>query len=253
MPTSSRLARTRALVLSCEHGGNYVPARYRACFRPPATVLASHRGYDPGSAELGARLAEALGAPLVRNEVTRLLLDANRGADNPTRASRWTLALPPALFARAERDVWRRHRDAVAGAVASARRRGPVTHVSVHTFTPRLRGVRRHIDVAWLFDPARPSERQLVARWMAAFRRLEPRLRLARNRPYRGTDDGLTTTLRARFRDAAYAGIELEVSQRFPRGRTAVAVERWRRLQDHLAQSLEVALERPGLTRRRPT
>ena len=36
-----------------------------------------------------------------------------------------------------------------------------------------------------------------------------------RNRPYRGTADGLTTALRSRYLPSRYFGIELEVNQRF--------------------------------------
>jgi hypothetical protein len=40
-----------------------------------------------------------------------------------------------------------------------------------------------------------------------------PHLRVRRNRPYRGTSDGLTTHLRRRFAAKDYAGIELELNQ----------------------------------------
>ena len=46
----------------------------------------------------------------------------------------------------------------------------------------------------------------------------------------RGTADGLTTTLRRRFGAEDYLGVELEVSQRFPRGAPAA----WRRLRGDL-------------------
>ncbi len=236
-----------ALVLSCEYGGNVVPRAYRAAFAVPPRVLASHRGHDPGTAELGAHLAAALGAPLVVNRVTRLLLDTNRSADNPGRASPCTDRLPEALVRRAEREVWASHRDAVAAEVAQRiAARGRVLRVSVHSFTPRLRGVVRDVDVGLLFDPARTLEADVAERWLAALAPLEPRLRLARNRPYLGTDDGLTTTLRGRHSGRVYAGLELEVSQRFPRATTAAGRRRWERLMGALAASLESVLGRPS-------
>jgi hypothetical protein len=39
----------RRLLVSCEHGGNRVPARYVALFEGAADVLATHRGYDLGA------------------------------------------------------------------------------------------------------------------------------------------------------------------------------------------------------------
>jgi len=235
-----------ALVLSCEHGGNDVPRAFRRHFEPPPSVLASHRGYDPGTLELGAGLSDATAAPLIVNRVTRLLVDANRSASNPTRFSSWSEPLPEALRERAAREVWAKHRDAVTAAVALRARRGPVLHVSVHSFTPRLRGETRDVDVGLLFDPRRPMERVLVARWLHALAELEPRLRLRRNQPYKGTDDGLTTTLRKNFATQSYAGIELEVSQRFPRAAARGKRARWERLMGALGASLVKAVGEPG-------
>ena len=226
-----------ALVLSCEHAGNSVPRAFRSRFQPPPRVLASHRGHDPGTEELGRILAAATGAPLFVNRVTRLLVDANRSADHPELLSRWAQALPADLRARAVDEVWTPHRAAVSAAVHSA---APTVHIGVHSFTPRLRGVTRDVDVGFLYDPRRAFEARVVAAWQRRLAAREPRLRLARNRPYRGTDDGLTTALRAELPDASYAGIELEVSQRFPRASGARA--RWLRLAAHLAETLAEVL-----------
>ncbi len=224
-------------MLSCEHAGNLIPRAFRRRFQPPPRVLASHRGHDPGTEELGELLADATGAPLFVNRVTRLLVDANRSADNPELFSRYARALPEALRERALAEVWTPHRARVSAAVEA---RGPVVHIGVHSFTPRLRGVTRDVDVGFLYDPRRPFEAAVVAAWQRRLAAREPRLRLARNRPYRGTDDGLTTALRTALPDARYAGIELEVSQRFPRARGARG--RWLRLATHLAESLVEAL-----------
>jgi predicted N-formylglutamate amidohydrolase len=122
--------------------------------------------------------------------------------------------------------------------------RRAVLHLSVHSFTPVRRGQRRDMHVAFLFDPARPLEAELARRWRRALARLEPRLRIAFNRPYRGTDDGHTTALRRRYPPSRYAGLELEINQLFPRR----GGPRWQRLQAHLLASLTVAL--PGPPRR---
>jgi hypothetical protein len=59
-----------------------------------------------------------------------------------------------------------------------------------------------------------------------------------RNRPYRGTGDGLTTELRAEL-GRRYVGIELEVSQALPAGPDG----RWRALRRDLRRALARALE----------
>ena len=37
------------VIVTCEHGGNRVPAAYARLFRPHRELLQSHRGHDPGS------------------------------------------------------------------------------------------------------------------------------------------------------------------------------------------------------------
>jgi predicted N-formylglutamate amidohydrolase len=86
-------------------------------------------------------------------------------------------------------------------------------HVGVHTFTPVFAGRRRAVDIGILFDPHRAFERAVAGRLLKRLRDAAPGLRIRRNLPYRGWTDGLTTSLRARFPAARYAGIELEVSQ----------------------------------------
>jgi predicted N-formylglutamate amidohydrolase len=108
----------------------------------------------------------------------------------------------------------------------------------VHTFTPLLRGHRRDVDIGLLFDPARAFERRVASAWGRQLQLALPRLRIRRNKPYKGTDDGLTTHLRARLPDRRYAGIELEVNQRFPRR----AGPAWSALQESIAASLRAAL-----------
>lgn len=227
----------RALVITCEHGGNRVPAAYRALFaRGAARALASHRGWDPGALVLARALARALDAPLLACTATRLLVDPNRSKGHPELFSEWTRGLPPD-----ERDAilerwWRPHRTAVRELVESRER---VLHLSVHSFTPRWKGRLRTVDVGFLYDPARARERAFASGWLEALRSRRGDLRLRRNRPYRGDGDGLTTRLRARFGERRYLGVELEVSQRFPRGPRPA----WRRLRRDLRLSLDEALE----------
>jgi predicted N-formylglutamate amidohydrolase len=195
------------LVLTCEHGGNRVPARWREVLRPAAALLDTHRAWDPGALALAKLLARRFDAPLLSATVTRLLVDLNRSADNPAVCSRWVPARDrEELLAR-----WHApHREAVRATIAARR---VVVHVAVHSFTPVLDGVRRNADVGLLYDPARARERALAARWRAALHELAPRLRVRMNYPYRGTSDGLTTWLRRDFPDRRYAGIELEMNQ----------------------------------------
>jgi len=211
-----------------------VPPAYRRLFRGKRALLASHRGHDPGALRLARALHRLSGWELLAYTVTRLLVEPNRSLGHPRLFSEVTRDLPERERTRLIEGYWRPHRDRVQAAIA--RRPGPVLHVGVHTFTPVLDGHVRTMDVGLLYDPARRRERALCARWRAALRARRPDLRLRRNAPYRGAADGLTTTLRRRFPEARYTGVELEVNQALFRD------ARWRRLADDLHASLLAAM-----------
>jgi len=226
-----------ALVLSCEHGGNRVPARYRPAFAGAARELAGHSGWDPGAALLARELGRAFDVAPIVTTTTRLLVDPNRSEGHRAAFSRWTRSLPAAERERILARHWRPPRTAVEEAVRVNGRR-TVLHVSVHSFTPSWKGVARAVDVGLLYDPARAGERAVVDTWLRALGQVRPDLRLRRNQPYRGPSDGLATHLRRRFAPGRYLGIELEVSQRFVLG----ATPGWRRLRRDLVASLRTVL-----------
>jgi predicted N-formylglutamate amidohydrolase len=145
--------------------------------------------------------------------VTRLLVDTNRSPHNPRVFSEVVRSLPPGDRARILDRFHTPHRNEVAARVASAVAEGDrVLHLSVHSFTPVWEGRERGIDLALLYDPARPAERALAVSWARTLATESGRV-VRRNAPYRGKADGLTTTLRGRHGPDDYLGIEIEVSQ----------------------------------------
>jgi predicted N-formylglutamate amidohydrolase len=126
------------------------------------------------------------------------------------------------------------HRESVIQTVQRLGRTGPVLHVGVHSFTPVLKGRTRRTDIGLLFDPRRKFESAVCQAWRQALRDLAPELKVHFNLPYRGVSDGLTTALRTHFPDERYAGVELEVNQKFPLGERRA----WKQLQQTLQASL---------------
>jgi len=204
-----------SVLVTAEHGGNEVPAAYRQLFDDHEELLRCHRGWDPGTHRLAGTLAKGLGAPMLRATVTRLLVDLNRSAYNPKVFSEVTRALPRAdrerLLERFHRPHWDRARAAVSRGIAES---GQVLHLGVHSFTPVLDGEVRKTDLALLYDPKAPVEREVATRWADALATLLPSRAVRRNNPYRGAADGLTTAFRRAFPAARYVGIEIEVNQR---------------------------------------
>jgi predicted N-formylglutamate amidohydrolase len=204
-----------AFLVTCEHGGNEVPAAYRPLFRDAGRLLASHRGWDPGALALARRLARRLDAPLHGATVTRLLVDLNRSVHHPKVFSEVTRGLDRETR-RLLLDRWHTpHRERVAADVAAILATGAkVLHLGVHSFTPVLDGVVRRPDLSILYDPARAAERELGICWAGELKARLPDLTIRRNDPYRGAADGLTTWLRRRYPGGRYLGFEIEVNQR---------------------------------------
>lgn len=226
---------TRALLITCEHGGNRVPATYRELLRGARDVLDTHRGWDPGALTLARELASAFDTTLYSCETTRLLIDANRSLGHHALFSEWSRVLTPEERQRVVERWWRPHWDA---AEAFVRAHRSVLHLSMHSFTPVWNGSERRVDVGFLYDPKRRRELELVDAVKSALATRRPDLRLRRNQPYRGTADGLIPNLRRRFDERRYVGLELEVSQRFPLGPRA----EWRRLRGDLLAGLRDGL-----------
>jgi predicted N-formylglutamate amidohydrolase len=202
------------------------------------TLLATHCGYDPGALTVARDFAAATGARLFYSTISRLLVELNRPLGHhqifSARAMRLAPALREELIERYYLPYWR----AVEGAVEKALRRGRrVLHLSVHSFTPRLAGVRRMTDIGLLFDPRRALEAQFCELWRHALRERAPRLRVRHNYPYRGTADALTTSLREKFAAKPYLGIEIEINQKFP-GRNE---RRWKALRKVLITTFQAA------------
>ncbi len=211
-----------SVVVTCEHGGNRIPAKYASLFstKKAMRALASHRGYDPGALATANQFA-SLATSTFTSNVSRLLVDLNRSANHPQVFSEFTssrcLTDRERLLAKHYFPYRKNVSECLRDLVDSGHR---VIHISVHSFTPVFDGKPRGIDIGWLYDPKRPSEKSFCRRWMCEIAKEMPTLRLRRNAPYKGTSDGFTTALRREFADDRYVGIELELSQGFARNET---------------------------------
>src|SRR5580693_7311761 len=142
--------------ITCEHGGNRVPAPYRRLFGGQRALLDSHRGHDPGSLVMAKALASAFAAPLAASTVSRLLIDLNRSVGHPQLFSAVTRAAPAETRAQIIKQCYRPYRERVEDLVGQAVSRGDrVLHISSHSFTAELDGRVRSADVGLLYHPGR--------------------------------------------------------------------------------------------------
>lgn len=208
------MAERQKLFISCEHGGNRVPQNFKALFTGQEELLRSHRGYDAGALPLAKMLAREMSAPLEKSETTRLLVDLNRSQTSKSLFSEPVQSLPAEEKRQLLESYYLPYRKAVAGTIEDMIAIGAqVVHLSIHSFTPMLDGELRNAELGLLYDSSRSREKQFCDTWRHLLQPRLPDMRIRSNYPYRGSDDGLVRSLRNRFDQQDYLGIELEVNQ----------------------------------------
>lgn len=178
----------QGLVL-CDHASNAIPPAYGSLGMAEAQ-LTRHIAYDIGAAWLSRRLANRLGCPALLTTFSRLLIDPNRGCDDPTlvmQLSDGAIVPGNANIDAAGIDeriarFYAPYDDAIASHLGHAMVRGlPPAIISVHSFTPVWKGRLRpwHIGLLWDRDD------RLVAPLFAALA-ADPDLVVGDNEPYAG-------------------------------------------------------------------
>jgi len=227
------------LLFTCEHGGNSVPPGYRHLFRGLQKPLKTHSGYDIGALLMATQMSQTFEAPLVTSTITRLLVDLNRSSHHPRLHAETVRKSSREVREQILADHYLPYRAQVESLVRKSITRGRrVIHISSHSFTPELNGRLRTADIGLLYDPARPEEVRMCGRWKAALKQAAPHLRVRRNYPYAGKDDGFMPYLRNKYRSAAYIGIEIEVNQAIVVGPSRP----WAGLRAALIESLRTVL-----------
>ncbi len=204
-----------AVILSCEHGGNQIPERYRPDFPKSGRLLQSHRGYDPGALALGKFFHKQTGFPFYYSTISRLLIELNRSLHHPRLFSKVSKRFSKEQQQHLIDQIYQPYRKAVEARINKIlKQRQSVIHLSVHTFTPVLHHVHRTADIGLLYDPRVFQERRFCEIWRNDLHQQDSTLRVRLNYPYHGISDGFTTSLRKKWRKRGYFGIEIEVNQK---------------------------------------
>jgi predicted N-formylglutamate amidohydrolase len=231
------------LIILCDHAGNAFPPGYGTLGLPEAQ-LQRHIAYDIGAAAITRQLSAMLGVPAVMTHYSRLLIDPNRGADDPTLIMRLSDGAvvpgnrhltPEERQTRIDR-YYRPYHDTVAGVVQACVATGvPPAILSIHSFTESWKATPRpwHASILWDRDPrlAQPMLDALYA---------EGDLIVGDNQPYLGGLEGDTMWTHGTSNGLAHCIIEVRQDLiRDEAGQTAWATR--------LARLMRGLLERPDL------
>lgn len=179
-------------LITCDHARNTVPdAVNGGSLGIAAADMARHIAYDVGAMGVSQALGTALDAPVICSNFSRLVIDPNRGEDDPTLLMKLYdgTIIPANRHADAD-EIQRRlvayHRPYHAALGDLAARRHDTVIASIHSYTPQLRGrpLRPwHIGVLYAHDDR-------LARPLLDILHAQPDLCVGDNQPYHGHLEG---------------------------------------------------------------
>jgi predicted N-formylglutamate amidohydrolase len=230
---------SQGLLILCDHANNRIPPPYGE-LGLTSEDLNRHIAFDIGAAGVAEHLAEILGVPALLTRFSRLLIDPNRGVDDPTlvmQISDGRIVPGNACIDQAEieariRRYYAPYHQAIETAIDTAIAAGrPPVLLAVHSFTQAWKSVPRpwHVGVLWDRDP------RLAVPLLKALRAL-PGVTVGENVPYSGQLRGDTLYQHGTARGLAHALVELRQDLILgPEGQAEWA--------EHLAQVLRGVLE----------
>jgi predicted N-formylglutamate amidohydrolase len=210
--TTARQRSPLGWILLCDHAGNAFPEGY-GTLGLTSTEIKRHIAYDIGAAGVVRAMAARLGAAAVLSRYSRLLIDLNRGADDPTLIMRLSDGAVVPGNHPIDDSEWNRrirlyydpyHR-IVGQVIRQTREQGLVpVIVSIHSYTEAWKGVARpwHAGILWDRDS------RLPARLLHALR-ADPALVVGDNQPYSGQLEGDCLYRHATCQGLAHALIEI--------------------------------------------
>lgn len=201
-------------LLVCDHAGRLTPRRLGRLGLADAAFEA-HIAWDIGALTLARRLSAALGACLIHQRYSRLVIDCNRDPGHHQSivpiSDGWPIpanvAITPAEAAARRRAIFDPYHARIAAEIDARAARGQDTIlVLVHSFTPSMGGVARPWQVGVLHLGGSPASSAMLD-----LLRAEPGLVVGDNEPYAmdGTDYTAPFHAHRRGLDA----VELEVRQ----------------------------------------
>lgn len=173
-------------LLTCDHASNAVPPEIGDLGLPSAD-MARHIAYDVGAEGLTRALADLLDAPAILSRFSRLVIDPNRGEQDPTLLMRlYDGSIIPANRhadgAERARRVAAYHRPYHSALSQMTRDHPDTALLAVHSFTPQFVGrPMRPWHVGVLYTDPNP----LAQRLMASLRS-DPTICVGDNQPYSG-------------------------------------------------------------------
>ena len=181
-------------LIICDHASNRIPNEYKR-LGLNEEILTTHIAYDIGVKETATYIAKYLECPLVMSDFSRLLIDANRGIDDPT----LIMKISDGEIIKGNKSISflincseKKHRintyyNAYHNKISDIIDRSLKKNIfpaiiSIHSFTPFFAGNKRSTELGILWD----SDNRLPDIFFSYLNKNYKHLNVGNNKPYTG-------------------------------------------------------------------
>ena len=178
----------------CDHASNKIPVKFQE-LGLSKEILGSHIAFDIGAKEVALYLSNILECPLVMTDFSRLLIDPNRGIDDPTLIMR----ISDNKIIEGNRNIYnfkknkkkdervKKYYDVYHNKISEfinlrEKDKKYPSIISIHSFTPVWRNKKRDIDIGILWD----NDYRLPEIFFNYFKKNHKNLVIGDNEPYSG-------------------------------------------------------------------
>jgi predicted N-formylglutamate amidohydrolase len=181
-------------LIICDHASKYVPTKYKGLGLDNNT-LNTHIAYDIGVKEVATLIAKSLKCPLIMSNFSRLLIDANRGIDDPT----LIMKISDGKIIHGNKDIsflvdckekkqrinfyYNIYHNKISEIIErlEKKKKNPAI-ISIHSFTPIFAGNKREIELGILWD----SDNRLPDIFFDYLNKNHKDINVGNNKPYSG-------------------------------------------------------------------
>ena len=181
-------------LIICDHASNRIPIEYKN-LGLDEEILDTHIAYDLGVKEVATYLSEHLQCPLVMSDFSRLLIDANRGIDDPT----LIMKISDGKIIRGNKKIsfqknciekkrrinsyYNIYHNKISEIINRSLEKNIFPAIiSIHSFTPTFGGIRRSTELGVLWD----NDNRLPDIYFSHLNKNYKSINVGDNKPYTG-------------------------------------------------------------------
>ncbi len=181
-------------IIICDHASNKIPSKFNN-LGLSQDILNTHIAYDIGSKEVAIKLSNILDCPLVMTDYSRLLIDPNRGIDDPTLIMKISDNIKIKGNLRVKnfhdsdekndriKNFYDLYHNKISELINSLEEKNKSPSIiSIHSFTPVWKNRKRNIDIGILWD----NDDRLPRIFFDYFKKSHKNLIIGDNKPYSG-------------------------------------------------------------------